>query len=276
MKNLFTTFLFIGGLLVYIVLLGNRGGAPAGRTGAPEDATCASAGCHNTTVNSGSATINLGINDSATTYLPGATHKISISITDAQNIARNGFEIVALDAQNSNIGEWVLSGDETRERSFGGRRYITQTNAGSANSAWEIDWKAPDSDVGDITFYLAYNDANNNGSTSGDDIYTTSLGVSAEVVSSVNSINSIEAISLFPNPVQQVINLKIGLTESTNLSGQLVNLSGQIVGQLFNEQLSNGIHYLSINTPPNLASGLYLLELRNLNGGVKTVSILKQ
>ncbi len=276
MKNLFILLLFSLGFTVYIALLGNVGGAPAGTTGGPGEETCGKSGCHATNPNTGPATINIGLDIDETAYVPGKIHSVTIAIDNPQNAARNGFEIVALNAQNNNIGEWILSGEYTQARSANGRNYMTHSEDGSILTTWKIDWKAPASNVGTITFYAAVNDADDNGGRTGDNIYTTSKRVSAEVTSSVKSIQSITDISVFPNPVQQIINLKIGLTEPTNLSGQLVSLNGQIVGQLFNEQLSNGTHYLSLETPPNLAAGLYLLELRNEQGGVKTLSVLKK
>lgn len=276
MKNLSTYLLFFVGTLAYLSLLGNRSGSPTGRTGAPGESTCATSGCHNSTLNSGSATINLGIDDGVTAYVPSQTHKVSISIDSPQAAGRNGFEIVALDAQDMNVGSWILSGDDKRTRSSNGKDYVTHTNNGSGQSSWEIDWKAPDSDAGAVTFYLAVNDANNNGGRTGDDIYTTSLEVSVETVSSVNNINSLKDISVYPNPIRSQINLKVNLTEPTKLSARLVNSLGQLIeGQLFQYDFPAGATYFPIESPSGLNSGFYFLELRNEDGGVKTIPIRK-
>lgn len=276
MKNFSTLLLFSLGILIYLSLLGNRGGAPTGRTGAPGESTCATSNCHDGTVNSGSATIELGLMNDLTAYTLGATHTVSISIDGAQSAARNGFEIVALDAQNANVGEWILSGDDKRTRSAGGKDYVTQTRDGSGQSSWEIDWKAPESDAGDVTFYLAYNDANDNGGSSGDNIYTTTLTVAAEVASSINTISSLEKISIYPNPVKTQINLKIHLSKATLLTATLRNTLGQSVGQLFHEKIPVGATYKAVPVPTNLMSGHYFLELKSAEGGIQTISMLKE
>ena len=115
MKRLFTQFLFLSGLVVYLALLGNRSGAPTGRTGAPGETTCATSSCHNTTLNTGSATINLTLNEAQTAYQLGEMHRITIAIDSAQTVARNGFEIVALDAQDNNVGCLLYTSDAADE-----------------------------------------------------------------------------------------------------------------------------------------------------------------
>lgn len=276
MKNLFTRFLFLAGLIVYLALLGNRSGAPAGRTGAPGEETCATSSCHNGTLNSGSATINLAINEGERAYVLGATHKVSIAIDSPQNAGRNGFEIVALDAQDNNVGEWILAGNDKRERSANGRNYITHTTDGSGQSNWEMDWKAPETDAGVISFYLAVNDANNNGGSTGDNIYATTVALEAEVASSIKTIRSLENIVVYPNPVKARINIKLDLTTETLLTGNLVNTLGQSVGQLFHEQMPSGVVYKSFPTPSQLSVGQYFLEIRNEQGGVKSIPIFKR
>jgi len=276
MKQLFTQFLLLFGLVTYLVLLGNRSGSPAGRTGAPGETTCGTSSCHNVTPNTGSATINLTINEDQMTYQLGATHTIAIAIDGAQVAGRNGFEIVALDAQDNNVGEWILAGNDKRERSSNGRNYITQTTDGSAQAAWEIDWAAPEMDAGPVTFYVAVNDANNNGSRMGDDIYTTSLAVEAEVVSAVEEISSLIGVTIYPNPVNEQLNLQLNLATDTHLRGIVRNVVGQSVIELFQGTISAGTSLQTFSIPQNLISGHYFLELRSSAGAVKSVPFIKK
>ncbi len=275
MKNFFTRLLFISGFVVYLFLLGNRSGAIAGVTGAPGEETCGRIGCHNTTPNQGNATINLAFGNGATNYTPGETHKINISIDSPQNAGRNGFEIVALDDQNTNAGEWNLSGNDKQSRSGNNREYITHTNTGSAQSSWEIDWKAPEADAGNITFYLAFNDANGNGSSSGDNIYTASLTVSA-LSTSIETIAGLESANAYPNPFQEILGLNLKLTQDKKLSGSLINPMGQFVKTLFDEKISAGESTLQLAVPNNLSSGLYFLEIKSATGGFTNIPVIKQ
>ena len=259
-----------------MALLGNRSGSPAGRTGAPGETTCGTSSCHDVTPNTGSATINLTINEDQMTYQLGATHTIAIAIDGAQVEGRNGFEIVALDAQDNNVGAWILAGSDKRERSSEGRNYITHTMDGSAQAAWEVDWIAPEMDAGAVTFYVAVNDANNNGNRMGDDIYTTSLAVEAEVVSAVEEISSLAGVTIYPNPVSEQLNLRLNLTTDTHLTGTVRNIAGQSAMELFQGTILVGTSLQTFSIPQNLTSGHYFLELRSSTGAVKSIPFIKK
>lgn len=275
MKNLFTRLLFFIGCLLYVALLSNSGGAPVGVTGAPGEETCGRSGCHATSPNTGGATISIGLDTDATAYLPGNTHNISVSIANPKQAMRNGFEIVALDAGNNSVGDWIVSGEYTQTKSANDRDYVTHSEDGSILTTWKVDWKAPSSNVGTVTFYAAVNDADDNGGRTGDDIYTKSLSVSTDVPSAVKVLSSLAEVTVYPNPIQAQINLQLTLTERTTLTGNLTNTLGQTVGQLFDQTLPKGETNLSLQIPIGLVAGQYFLQLRNEIGGVKTIAVLK-
>ena len=262
--------------IIYLALLGNTSGAPAGVTGAPGEETCGRSGCHATTPNIGNATISIQLDNDATTYIPGEIHTLTLTIDNPQEAARNGFEIVALNALNNSIGTWLGGGEYLQPKSINGRDYITHSEDGSVMTFWNIPWRAPSSNVGVVTFYAAVNDANDNGQRTGDNIYTTSTAFNAEIASSVQTISSLENISVFPNPVKTQINISIHLTTATNLRGTLVNSAGQSIASLFHQNLPAGVSNLSIPFPINYPAGYYFLKLENLEGGVKSVSLLKK
>jgi len=103
-KSTFTLLAF--GALALFLLQGNSSGAPSGRTGAPGDQTCGTASCHNADVNTGSATIELIVDDSLEQYQPGTTHRIKMSISNSMNAAKNGFQVLLWMPQ---IILWVVS-----------------------------------------------------------------------------------------------------------------------------------------------------------------------
>lgn len=276
MKNLFTRLIFILGFIIYVTLLGNVGGAPIGVTGAPGEETCGRSGCHATTPNTGNATVNIGLDTDATAYVPGQNHTVSISIQNPKEAMRNGFEIVALDARENNVGEWLIAGEYTQKRSANGRDYVTHSEDGSIITTWEIGWKAPTSNVGLVTFYAAVNDADNNGERTGDNIYTTTLSIPAEIASAVTSLNNLTEVIVYPNPIDSDLNLQITLTEKTALTGDLINALGQSVGQLFDQTFPKGKTTLSLPTPLGLNTGSYFLRLQNEVGETKIMSILKK
>lgn len=261
---------------MYLALLSNTSGAPAGTTGAPGEETCGRSGCHATTPNTGTATISLLLDNDATAYTLGEIHTLTVAIDNPQVAARNGFEIVALNALNNNVGEWLLSGEYLQMKSANGRDYMTHSEDGSVLTSWDIAWRAPNTDVGAVTFYVAVNDANDNGNRTGDNIYTIAETYEAQVTSSIKTISSLKDITVFPNPVQTAINIKLDLTTSTNLSGTLINASGQSVALLFQQNILEGISNLSIPFPSDFPTGPYFLQLENLEGGVKSVALFKE
>ena len=98
---------------------------------------------------------------------------------------RWGFELTALDSGKHGTGTFklvdknitrIVSGSGT----FSDRKYVEHTSAGTfagkpGGTSWDVEWTAPSTDVGRITFYAAGNAANNNNNNTGDSIYTTSV-----------------------------------------------------------------------------------------------------
>lgn len=155
----------------------NFTGPPAGFTGAPGELRCDD--CHTTpTQSNGSITLNV-----PTTYTPGQSYNITVTLsTTDQSKIRWGFEMTALDSSDQKAGTFVPLNSFTKvinnEGPFPSRQYIEQTSDGSFlgqhNGAnWTFQWTAPSSDVGVITFYVAGNQANGDGSNFGDNMYFT-------------------------------------------------------------------------------------------------------
>ncbi|MFL6336846.1 MAG: CHRD domain-containing protein [Pyrinomonadaceae bacterium] len=152
-------------------------GPPAGYTHAPGELDCAD--CHTTPAQS-SGTLTLGVPDR---YTPGQTYDITVTHAsgDATRV-RWGFEMTALDSADQKAGAFAPSDDLTRvvggEGPFPAREYIEHTSKGTFpgqqnGAGWTFKWTAPSEDVGPVTFYLAGNQANGDGNSSGDNIYFT-------------------------------------------------------------------------------------------------------
>jgi hypothetical protein len=152
-------------------------GPPAGYTHAPGELDCAD--CHTTPAQS-SGTLTLGVPDR---YTPGQTYDITVThaSTDATRV-RWGFEMTALDSADQKAGTFAPSDALTRvvngEGPFPAREYVEHTSAGTfpgqqSGANWSFRWTAPSEDVGPVTFYLAGNQANGDGNSSGDNIYFT-------------------------------------------------------------------------------------------------------
>jgi hypothetical protein len=158
-------------------------GAPPSSTGAPSETTCAKSGCHDdNSVNVGNASLTLEIGDSITNYIPGKTYSLKIKIAE-KSINRFGFQIVALNNKNLNAGKFQIT-DEVRTQAFSNdleltdREYVTYTYGGTdaTNNAseWTVNWTAPNSNIGPVSFYVAGVSANDDTTDKGDHVYTIS------------------------------------------------------------------------------------------------------
>jgi len=104
-------------------------------------------------------------------------------MTNDTSRRRWGFQLTALDGTSNRAGNLQNSSGLTQvlEGGPGGnRQYIEHSFLGTFQGQrllanWTFNWVAPTSDVGPVTFYAAGNQANNNGTESGDQIYATSI-----------------------------------------------------------------------------------------------------
>ena len=155
-------------------------GPPAGYTGAPQELPEACAECH-VPPDAGTGRISI---TAPQTYVPGQTYPITVTHTNADPTRlRWGFELTVLDnAGDEKAGNLQNSDGLTQVLNNAGpgsaRQYIEHTASGTFigqqhGASWTFNWTAPATDVGPVTFYAAGNQANNDGNTSGDYIYTT-------------------------------------------------------------------------------------------------------
>lgn len=156
-------------------------GAPVSSTGAPNETTCAKSGCHDDNyVNAGKATLSLEIGDSIANYVPGKTYLLKVKIAE-KAVTRFGFQIVALNQNNVNAGKFQLT-DKAKTQLISNnleltdRQYVTYTFAGTDGvngiSEWTLNWTAPNTSIGPVTFYVAGVSADDDMSDQGDYVYT--------------------------------------------------------------------------------------------------------
>jgi FG-GAP-like repeat len=150
-------------------------GPPAAESGAPNETTCAV--CHDS---GGTPTGQFSVTAPAN-YNPGQTYTIIVRHTSSDNTRmRWGFQLTTLTTAGDAFVGTLTPGSELTQvisSSGNGRSYIEHTLAGSfggstGGAQWTFSWTAPSSNVGPIRFYAAGNQANNDGTTEGDQIYT--------------------------------------------------------------------------------------------------------
>ncbi len=184
---------FFFGVFAAILLSGDQTarafstGPDPGRAGAPGELTCATAECHGTAKNTGPGQFNI---IAPAGYEPGQTYQIVVRHqTSDLTRKRWGFQITALTGSNARAGAWRILNDRTQivEDNLPGfrRQYVEHTETGTFReqtgaASWAVNWAAPATDAGPITFYAAGNQADNNGNNSGDQIYTTQVTISPQ------------------------------------------------------------------------------------------------
>ncbi len=162
---------------------------PDERTGAPNEDTCATVGCHSgNDLNASGGSLMLTIPE---TYVPNEVYTIVVNLS-REGQSRWGFEMTALDADGARAGVFVADADgNTQLSEANGKQYIKHTIAGTAagtndENSWEFEWTAPDADSGPITFYAAGNATNGDSTPAGDYIYTAQADSTVPVVAGVS------------------------------------------------------------------------------------------
>lgn len=177
---------------VFFLLTGNKtlttvqafsSGPPVGLTGAPNEGTCTE--CHGGAPNSGPGQFT--ITGLPARYDPGMTYEVTVTHSTTDNTRRRwGFELTVLTSGNAKAGNLSNNSGFTSVINDDGpgsnRQYIEHNTQGTfagqrSPASWTFNWTAPETNIGAVTFYASGNQANNNGGSNGDQIYTTSLTV---------------------------------------------------------------------------------------------------
>lgn len=214
--GLLTTWLFLTSSNV------NPSNPPTGVTGAPSETTCQQSGCHGGGSYTGTVTLT-GIPDSIT-----ANTSYSITLTQASNAVRGGFELTCLDGSNVKCGT-LTAGSGSSVATSGGRQYARQSSVKTLSSgsvSWTFTWKSPATSSGNIAkFYFVSLAANGNGGTSGDKALTGNKTVVIKQVSPTVEPVAEDWVRVYRGGNNLSINLlqdAYGMVTVFDLSGKLV------------------------------------------------------
>ena len=160
------------GLLIVVLIAGSTQARPSGITGdeAEGDTDVAKTGC---TCHSGNAiapddSVTVMVVDVPYHYSAGQVYSLAIEIIGGPDVggsASAGFSMRVSDgALGADAGyeDMVQNGDDATS--------LTHTDAGKnpTDRAWMITWTAPETGSGDVTFWLAGNSVDGDGSPTGD------------------------------------------------------------------------------------------------------------
>lgn len=158
---------------------------PVSRTGAPGELTCEASSCHSGGTFTGTVTLS-GVPD---TVVAGQSY--TVTLTNASNALRAGFELTCLDGNNTYAGTLTNgTGTSIGTNNTLGRKYVRHSaphDMVNGSTSWTFTWKAPDSAAGDsCKFYFVSLCANKNGTNSGDNVLVNTKRVAFQAASATN------------------------------------------------------------------------------------------
>lgn len=242
---------------------GDGSGAPSGNTGSPADnKTCARSGCHPGTATNITDAISSDV--PATGYIPGNTYTITATVNDP-SLIKFGFEISPQSSTGTLLGTLALLDADKTKFTSNANKYITHKSAGTSwpghTASWSFSWTAPLAGTGDVTFYGAFNFSNNNGSTSGDVIHTSTLTIPEAFGVGIAAIDAEKGFALYPNPVSSDMQVSYYLPHTMEVSISIYDLSGKRLAILKQETEPEG-NYHSSYTLTGYSKGAYIIELK--------------
>ncbi len=260
-KNLLITLSIVITALFFMSNSGGRASATnSGNTGAPGDASGTCIGCHG----GGGITTDLGIQVMdpngaiVSSYVPGVVYDVMVTMNVTSGSASGyGFQMVSLmDAMDTDVAAFSNPGSNTQIATAGGRQYAEHNGTSSSNT-FSVKWTAPATGSGSVTFYASGNAVNGNGNITGDGADDGSLSLLESDPSSVSGVINDFDMTVFPNPVRDVLNLSSTEVQFANLDFQIVDMTGKIV-RTGNTILSGGNTELDVN---EFSSGNYTILL---------------
>lgn len=215
------TFLFLTSEIMYPT------GSPGGKTGSPGDNGNNCTQCHTGTPENKEGWIISPVLQ-VMGYSPNQSYSIIVAGYD-ESAQIYGFEVTAEDDLGNKVGTFeddLLGYTQAILSNTAATHTILGTTPLTDSAIWLINWTAPPATFGDITFYAAVNAANGNGSSSGDQIYLTSMTVSPST--GIANRQEQQSLGIYPNPSDGIVSFEIP-EEASGQKLEVMNLSGQVV-----------------------------------------------
>jgi hypothetical protein len=234
-------------------------GVTSSVTGAPGDANCTA--CHSGATQAGSSVNSLVVSTDGTpvtSYALSTTYDVELGMSP--NPSKRGFQAIALGDGNVMAGTFS-AGVGTQVITSGTKKRVTHTTNGNNGSApWSWTWTSPDTDLGNVTFYVATMAANNNGSNSGDVVYLSqhplgSTAVISEPLKDQHYFSAGYAVS------SHSIVMNFNSLTTGDLFVNLVDLNGRSVFTYSMGQAQIGGNSEKIVVPTDLKNGVFVVHL---------------
>ena len=201
-------FIWMASVVLPGIAFGYAEGPLPGYAGVPgELGTCSE--CHSGGAGTGHVSIAFS---GGTSYTPGVTQQLTVTVVDSAQ-RRWGFELASRLASSPSTQEGaftagtdgytqVICADSNFDESLScpssafPLEYIEQTSLGTqdgtaGSGSFTFTWTPPAGSIGKITFYIAANAANGDGTDEGDHIYTNIYTLTPAVASTAPQISNV-------------------------------------------------------------------------------------
>ncbi len=287
MKKRTLLFTMFAGLL-YITLSSNKNGPAAAGTGialgcpGAIHASCADAGCHDDGATNATFIDSILVKDKVTgayvtSYIPGKMYSISVNAHNSNLLSHFGFQAVIFDAQNANAGTFTATMPGTAVRTSNSIRVVEHTAPITSSVAIlkaEFDWLAPAKNTGPVTLYTMINAVNFNLDNTGDQVSPqATLVISENTNSGVGNIDNTVTLTAYPNPVHNLLNIKIDNGTAGTYQVNSYDMTGRVI-YTKEVKLNSGLQETYINTK-GWPAGLYQVQIvKDVQSNI--VPVLKQ
>ena len=181
--------------------------------GAPGDGGNTCVTCHNNSGSFGNVSIDFEMTNASgavvDAYKPDSVYSVKISVNNSMGTpAGYGFQMICLDdANDDNISGWSNPSSNAQLSTSAGRNYVEHDGISSTN-VFAVDWTAPETATGDVTFYLGANAVNGANGNGGDrakiDKFTITEAPADTIPTGLSKLEN-ETIGFYPNPVSDVL-----------------------------------------------------------------------
>ena len=238
LTHIATTLLLIAGGLGTVTSLQSNSGGITGRS----VVGCGGGGCHSATA----ATTIVGITNLPSGYTAGQTYSLTVSVgsTSSSHTAA-GIDMTVSGGTLSNPGPGATLNGTTEFR------HTTPKAISGSVATFTVDWTAPATGSGTITFNMAGNAVNQNGATSGD-VYNVSSQQLSEGTAAVDPTVTTGSAS--------------GITAVSAVLNGTANANGGTYGVGFQYGTSTSYGSNVLSTTPVLSGSSTVSETATANG----------
>lgn len=237
----------------------------AGYTNSPSESNCTS--CHNgSAANNSAGSIYMTSTMTNFQYVPGTTYTINIIV---KYVGRShfGVDVEALNTSNASVGTMTVTNTSfTQKVSANNRVNLTHKSGGivhTDSAVYSFSWLAPATNIGNVKFYFSGVAANNNGSSSGDNVYYSNQLVTPSTVGIEENTLNISALDVHANADNNSMQISFDAPEVASTKVMVFDMTGRLVTELNAGKTNAGKVNLNVDLPGKVNNGIYIVNVQN-------------